>query len=263
MASSGPAPMFPGRVIDTGNSPADLVRAIQHRLNQLGCGPVDEDGAFGAQTEEAVQLFQARSADQFGNPLTIDGRVGPTTWAALFAAEVSLTTQGGSAVQQKAIEFAFSQVGKMESPLGSNRGPEVDGYLRSVGLNPADGSFPWCAAFVYFCFQQAATQLGVANPAIKDAGVLDCWNKAGATAVHRIAASEASNTPSLVKPGMVFVLKTGGGTGHMGLIEKVQGARLTTIEGNTNLNGSREGIGVFERVGRTISSINLGFLDYV
>jgi hypothetical protein len=48
----------------------------------------------------------------------------------------------------------------------------------------------------------------------------------------------------------------------MGLIEKIQGTVLTTIEGNTNVNGSREGIGVFRRVGRTISSINLGFLDY-
>jgi Putative peptidoglycan binding domain/CHAP domain len=257
------SPTFPGRVIDTGNSPADLVQAIQHRLNQLGCGPVDEDGVFGAQTEEAVQLFQARSADQFGNPLAIDGRVGPATFAALFAAEVPVATQGGTPVQQKAIEIALSQVGNMENPLGSNRGPEVDGYLRSVGLNPAGGSFPWCAAFVYFCFQQAATQLGVANPAIQDAGVLDCWNKAGRMPVHRIAASEAITIPSLIKPGMVFVLKTGASTGHMGLVEKVQGNRLTTIEGNTNVSGAREGIGVFERVGRTIPGINLGFLDYV
>jgi hypothetical protein len=44
---------------------------------------------------------------------------------------------------------------------------------------------------------------------------------------------------------MVFVLRTGGDTGHMGLIEKVQGSMLTTIEGNTNLNGSREGVGGF------------------
>jgi hypothetical protein len=262
MASTGSALIFPGRVIDTSNSPDTFVRAIQHRLNQLGCGRVDEDGDFGAQTEEAVQLFQARSADQFGNPLVVDGRVGPTTWAALFAAEIPPATVAGTRIQQKAVEVASSQIGKMEDPLGSNRGPEVDAYLRSVGLNPAEDSFPWCAAFVYFCFEKAAAQLGVPNPAIKDAGVIDCWNKAGVTPVHRIATSEASSVPSLVKPGMVFVLKTGAATGHMGLIEKVEGARLTTIEGNTNLNGSREGIGVFRRVGRTITSVNLGFLDY-
>jgi len=58
------------------------------------------------------------------------------------------------------------------------------------------------------------------------------------------------------------VLRTGGDTGHLGLIEKVQGSMLTTIEGNTNLNGSREGVGGFRHAGRTITSINPGFLDY-
>ena len=132
MGSTGAIPVFPGRVIDTGNSPADLVRAIQHRLNQLGCGPVDEDGVYGAQTEEAIQLFQARSADQFGNPLVVDGRVGPATFAALFSSEVPVASQAGTALQQRVIDVARSQLGKMEDPLGSNRGPEVDQYLRSV-----------------------------------------------------------------------------------------------------------------------------------
>src|SRR5690349_21704663 len=86
-------PTFPGHVISTGSPDKNTVRSIQHRLNQLGCGPIDEDGGFGAQTEEAVQLFQARSADQFGTPLTIDGRIGPATWAALFALEIPAATQ--------------------------------------------------------------------------------------------------------------------------------------------------------------------------
>jgi hypothetical protein len=255
-------PAFPGQVIGTGSPDKNAVRSIQHRLNQLGCGPIGEDGSFGAKTEEAVQLFQARSADQFGTPLTVDGRVGHTTWAALFATEIPAATQSETPLQEEVIRVASSQVGAMENPLGSNRGPQVDLYLRSVGIDPASGSFPWCAAFVYFCFQQAASKLGVANPALKDAGVLDSWSKAGTTGKHRIAASEAIHTPGLVKPGLVFLLKLGSGNGHMGLVEKVEGERLTTIEGNTNTNGSREGIGVFRRSGRTISAISLGFLDY-
>jgi hypothetical protein len=264
MAGTALTPVFPGRVIDTAaNAPAAVVTAIQHRLNQLGCGPVAEDGIFGAETEEAVQLFQARAVDQFSNPLTIDGRVGPMTWAALFSVPITSTDQAGAPVQQEALKFAATQVGVMENPLGSNRGPEVDLYLRSVGLDPAAGNFAWCAAFVYFCFQQAAAKLQSANPAIKDAGVLDCWNKAGKAGKNRIAASAASHAPSLVQPGMVFVLKTGGITGHMGFIEKIEGERLTTIEGNSSMGGSREGIGVFRREGRTIQGVNLGFLDYV
>jgi len=58
------------------------------------------------------------------------------------------------------------------------------------------------------------------------------------------------------------VLRTGGDTGHMGLIEKVQGSMLTTIEGNNEPERlSRRSWGL-PHTGRTITSINLGFLDY-
>jgi hypothetical protein len=61
---------------------------------------------------------------------------------------------------------------------------------------------------------------------------------------------------------MIFVIIHPSGAGHTGLVEKVNGNFLTTIEGNTNLNGSREGIGVFRRNQRTIASINRGFICY-
>jgi hypothetical protein len=61
---------------------------------------------------------------------------------------------------------------------------------------------------------------------------------------------------------MVFVQDFGGGKGHTGLVESVQGGRIVTLEGNTNDEGSREGIGVFRRTGRKILTINKGFIDY-
>jgi hypothetical protein len=54
----------------------------------------------------------------------------------------------------------------------------------------------------------------------------------------------------------------GAGVGHTGFVAEVHAGKLITIEGNTNDGGSREGIGVFERHGRKINSINRGFLDY-
>ncbi len=88
--------------------------------------------------------------------------------------------------------------GEESTPPGSNRGPRVDQYVTAVGLDPSDGSFAWCAAFVYWCFQQAANALRVPNPAIKDAGVLDLWSRAGAAGVRRIGFDEANSNPSLV-----------------------------------------------------------------
>ena len=39
-------------------------------------------------------------------------------------------------------------------------------------------------------------------------------------------------------------------------------ASWSAIEGNTNVAGSREGIGVFRRNGRKVLSIDKGFIDY-
>jgi hypothetical protein len=65
-----------------------------------------------------------------------------------------------------------------------------------------------------------------------------------------------------VKPGQIFTIDTGGGNGHAGFVLEVVGGKLITVEGNTNDNGSREGIGVFRRESRKILSINKGFVDY-
>jgi hypothetical protein len=160
------------------------------------------------------------------------------------------------------LAVAGGEVGVMEDPPGSNRGPKVNQYLASVGLDAMDGSFPWCAAFVYWCFAQASTALAVSNPAVRTAGALDVWNLAGPKGFRRVTCAEASDRPSLVNPGTIFVISTGGGHGHVGLVESLAGVVLTTIEGNTNDGGSREGVGVFRRSGRRISGINQGFVDY-
>jgi hypothetical protein len=185
------------------------------------------------------------------------------TWAALFGREtVTPIVEASSPLMKEALRVAGAEVGVLEVPAGSNSGPRVNEYLASVGLNSASGSFPWCAAFIFWCFRQASKSLAVANPAIRTAGALDTWNQAGTRGIHRVAATEAADMPSAVGPGMVFVISTGGGKGHVGLIERVEGTILTTIEGNTNEGGSREGIGVFRRTGRRIGQINRGFVDY-
>ncbi|OYY90695.1 MAG: hypothetical protein B7Y45_06935 [Sphingomonas sp. 28-66-16] len=149
----------------------------------------------------------------------------------------------------------------MEVPLGSNRGPMVDKYLASVGLSP--GLF-WCMAFVHFCFKQAADTRGIANPFPKTGGVLAAWNKVKSASPARIVtAAQALADPARVKPGFVFILDHGGGLGHTGFVKEIQGGALRTVEGNSNPDGSRNGIGVFEINRRKLTEPHLkGFLDF-
>ena len=250
---------FPGRVITVGSTDRANILLIQKQLNQQGCGPIAEDGNFGPETLEAVSLFQARSTDSRGLPLAIDGRVGPMSWAVLFRVDTVAVQAPPTALSAGALNVARDQLGVLEQPPGSNSGPLVNQYLASVNTPPGN---PWCAAFVYWCFDQAATALNVPNPAIRTAGALDIWNEAGKHGAHRIACAEAADVPGLVQPGMVFVISTGGGHGHVGLVESIDGVVLTTIEGNTNAGGSREGIGVFRHQGRRIAQISCGFVDF-
>jgi hypothetical protein len=256
-------PPFPGRTIKAGSRDSASVLAVQRRLNAAGCGPVVEDGIFGAETLDAVELFQARSVDRFGVPLKVDGEVGPMTWGALFGGRtVPIVSRAPTPLLREALKSAAAEIGTMEEPPGSNRGPKIDQYLAAVGLNAATGSHPWCAAFVYWCFQEAAASLAEPNPVVRTAGVLDHWNRAGEQGIRRILGGEAGEEPALVHPGTIFIITTGSGNGHTGLVERVEGIRLTTIEGNTNDTGSREGVGVFRRKARWIAQINRGFISY-
>lgn len=255
---------FPGRIIKAGEKDRQIVLAIERRLNEVGCGPIAEDGDFEAETKNAVKLFQSRSVDSEGHSLVTDGELGPLSWSALFkTASAPPVKKAKGRLLKRVIEVAVSQIGVREKPPNSNRGPEVDRYLRLVGLNPADGSFAWCVAFVYFCFDQAATQLGVENPMIKTAGVLDHWNRAGKKGIPRLLAADARANPGLIKPGHIFALAVGSkGQGHTGLVSEVMSdGRFKTIEGNSNDGGAREGVGVFARM-RKPFEINRGFVDY-
>lgn len=156
-----------------------------------------------------------------------------------------------------ALSTAIDQLGQREVPQGSNKGPMVDKYLLSVGLNPG---YAWCQAFVYWCYAKAAAQLGMRCPAIRTAGVHDCWNKTAT--VQKISKADAQKQPALIKPGYQFVLLFGGGLGHTGIVERLDGRIIHTIEGNSNSNGGREGYEVVRHRRQLTDKALQGFIKY-
>jgi hypothetical protein len=259
---------YPGRVIKQGEADARIVKALKQALNdklalqgQRDLKLTVSDPNFGPKMEQAVKMFQARNVDSQGNPLITDGKVASLTWEALFGHQsVPAAATASDDLLQEALRIAVAEqaANVREEPLGSNRGPKVDEYQRRTGLRPGH---PWCACFLYWCFDEAAQRLGRPNPVIKTAGCQDHWNRAGTAGIARISASRAAANPELVQPGMIFIMAFDGGFGHTGIVESVAGGFMTTIEGNSNGAGGREGIGVF-RLTRKIRSVNKGFIDY-
>jgi hypothetical protein len=259
---------YPGRIIKAGEQDASIVKALKSRLNAvlgiehdpaLRLDP--DDPNFGPKMKQTVKLFQARNVDADGRPLRQDGEVGSLTWAALFGSDtVPISDASSDQFLARVLQIAAGEEAKpvREVPINSNRGPQVEAYLRRAGASPGHA---WCCAFVYWCFDEAANAMGRSNPMVKTAGCLDHWRRSPSQGAQRILKQQAAGNPDLIKPGMIFIVDHGGGLGHTGLIEKVAGGLLTTIEGNTDASRTREGGGVY-RLTRKIVEINKGFIDY-
>jgi hypothetical protein len=147
-----------------------------------------------------------------------------------------------------------------EQPKGANSGPEVNRYLKSVGL---DSGLPWCAAFVYYIFSELSRRLNQPNPLPKTGGVMQHWSSAPADV--KIDIAKARSNPNLIKPGQIFIMsRPGRGLGHTGIVIGVDPSKgtFTSIEGNTNDQQSGEGDRVGVNTRRVNSKNMIGFLDY-
>lgn len=145
---------------------------------------------------------------------------------------------------EKLIEVAVSQIGVCEEPKGSNKGQQVEAYLKSVGL---PGGNPWCMAFVVWCCKKIGLSAGVPT----SGSVMQSWKSC------KLAYRVNKSTP---KPGDIAIFDYGGGKGHTGIVESVEGSVIKTIEGNTNNDGSREGYMVCKHSRSLHSSQLVGFI---
>ncbi len=147
----------------------------------------------------------------------------------------------------KAIELAKSAVGVREQPLGSNDGPEVKKYLSSVNLPVGN---PWCQAFAFYQFQNAAHQLGLSS--------LD-YPKTGSTTVVGQWAKANGKIITNPVPGCIFLVPKPNVPGefhHVGLVSDVlPDGTFISIEGNSNSGGSPEGVGVFSNRRRRLNLV--------
>ncbi|RZK92453.1 MAG: peptidoglycan-binding protein [Pedobacter sp.] len=127
--------------------------------------------------------------------------------------------------QNKLLAIARSQVGVRERPLNNHR-KQVAEYLRYV--NQPQGR-AWCAAFVSWVYGQAGFSLP-----------RTAWSPALFPASRLVRAPAAGDVFGLFFPALNRVA-------HCGLVEQVKHDWIISIEGNTNVAGSREGDGVYRK----------------
>jgi putative peptidoglycan binding protein len=220
------------------------VRRVQEWLSIHGC-PTVVDGDFGSATEKCTKDFQQMK------DMPPTGRVDKETWNALiapliaalnpiqFSAETSIANAMLQVAQQHLAQHPI-EVG------GENRGPWVRVYM---GGNHGD-EWRWCAGFVTFIMKQACMLL---NQSMPIPGSYSCDSlayqakEAGLFVKGGELESGGVSWPQLGTAHLFLKRKTSTDWTHAGLSFAGSGSIFSTIEGNTNDDGSSDGYEVCAR----------------
>lgn len=238
----GVAANAPRELIKKGST-GELVRELQSILNELDYA-VPVSGVFDAKTELAVKDFQSAHVDKHQQPLSVDGVVGQLTWWALENPRPRVTSgviaydklppteHGESPLGRAALRVAINELKARAGEVGgNNKGPWVRKYMEPAGL--PDG-YPWCAAFVSWCFLQAVGGDRREMPFNYSAGARDIFNQ-----LKNKGWSFTGESEKQPKPGDIVCwwrTSLASGNGHIGIVHHCKDGFLYTIEGNKAAN---------------------------
>lgn len=134
------------------------------------------------------------------------------------------------------LRFAQADLAADVRETSRNDGPRIREYAARFGLVPP---INWCSSALGTWLQDAAKELGIKPPIAGSAG-------ARATMGQFMAAGLwvpwQELTPDDLEPGNVPIwwrVRRDSWQGHIGIIERVDGIVMQTIEGNSGLRGDR------------------------
>ena len=217
------------------------VRRLQEWLTLNGA-PTLVDGDFGGSTARMLARFQ----QQAGRP--VSDTLEPDVWALLTAplrrALAPIGHPDGTALEDAVVAVGLQHVAQAPIEVGGpNAGPWVRAYMRG-----ADGPDQlWCAGFACFVVAQAARDLGREMPFPRQVGcdALAADAKMGGRFIPEASMTTASQRLSKLRPGMLFVQRSASNDAdfnHAGILLKPLGDTFDTLEGNTSVDGDRNGL---------------------
>lgn len=203
------------------------------------------DGDFGPATERAVRNFQST----VGLPVT--GVVDQSVFDKLsnglkeaFEAPLNASNLRDLVVEAGENHLKYHPL-ELTIQGQSNSGPWVRSYM-----DGNDGSsWFWCMGFVQAILDQAASKLGKDFTKLMPLSYsCDTVGNAGLKKGVLTRFQKIRKDPSIIKKGDVFLSQRSTlDWTHTGIITGSFGDVIETIEGNTNFQGSRNGIAVMKR----------------
>jgi hypothetical protein len=167
---------------------------------------------------------------QSTHSLEVDAKCGPNTQQSIVSAIFGDEEDIG-ALSAAALNIARREIGNGEEG-GNNSGQYVAEYHRIEDDGDDDDDGSWCAAFISYCFEEAAKELGVEMPFARSGGAKKLFSN--------IASSgQVTENP---RPGDVVCWDRGdpgSWQGHIGIVESVSDGILHTIEGNVGAYPSK------------------------
>ncbi|MET8849541.1 CHAP domain-containing protein [Amycolatopsis sp. NPDC004625] len=189
------------KVLDAGaaaGTQAALMRAVGHVADLVP--QYTRQSASTLRHVHAELEASAKKLDALRKDLTHDRAAGEPTHAV-------------SAKGPEIVHAARKELGTRENPPGSNR-------------NPYGPTAAWCSSFATAMWRKA----GVKIPVLPFSGDVFHWGQHNGHAYGKNALHEA-------RPGDVLIFGTGpqstATSTHIGIVEKVEGNRVTMIEGNS------------------------------
>ena len=147
----------------------------------------------------------------------------------------------------KIVAIAKGEVGTKETRSGGhwvNNSKYNRWFGKIPGYSQNGYGWPWCAAFVSWCAHEAGIEGLYPHTAGCETAV--AWFK---------RAGRFSEYPAV---GAQVFFGPGGGS-HTGLVVRYDATYIYTVEGNTNVNGSAEGDGVYSKRRRRRDSYVYGY----
>ncbi|WP_109851203.1 peptidoglycan-binding protein [Aquimarina sp. AU58] len=204
------------------------------------------DGDFGPATERAVKNFQ-RIKGVSENGVVDQGLFSELSANLKDAFERPLqSTDVRSLIAEVAENHLQNHPFELVINRQSNSGPWVRSYM-----DGGDGEdFFWCMGFAQTILDQAVSHVGKRFTSLMPSTFsCDSVGNAGIARGLLSKNKKIRRNSDLVKPGDLFLIESSPlDWTHTGIITSIQGDVIETIEGNTNFQGSRNGVTVRKRM---------------